>query len=94
MMEGRAIELLDPCLKGSQNRCEVLRCIHIGLLCVQTCPADRPSISSVVFMLSSDHESKLPSPKKPGYFMETDLPQERQEPWPSNCITMSILEAR
>ncbi|KAG8080247.1 hypothetical protein GUJ93_ZPchr0007g5349 [Zizania palustris] len=33
---------------------DVMRCIHIGLLCVQGEPADRPVMSSVVMMLGSD----------------------------------------
>ena len=69
--EGRPFELLDECLISSDDNVdEVLRCIHIGLLCVQQSPADRPSMSSVVLMLGSENE--LPQPKQPGYFMETE----------------------
>ncbi|KAJ7946218.1 Cysteine rich receptor like kinase [Quillaja saponaria] len=32
--EGTALELLDPALRDSFSRHEVIRCIHIGLLCV------------------------------------------------------------
>lgn len=53
---------------------QVLHCIHIGLLCVQQHPMDRPDMSSVVFMLSN--ESEMPQPKPPAYFMETES-QER-----------------
>ena len=69
--EGRPFDLLDKYLISSYNNLdEVLRCIHIGLLCVQQSPADRPSMSSVVLMLGSENE--LPQPKQPGYFMETE----------------------
>ncbi|GMN64537.1 hypothetical protein TIFTF001_033616 [Ficus carica] len=40
MKAGREIELLDACLRDSHDSFEVLRCIHVGLLCVQQCPAD------------------------------------------------------
>lgn len=50
---------------------EVLRSIHVGLLCVQRSPEDRPSMLSVVMMLSS--ESELPEPKMPGFFTERDV---------------------
>ncbi|XP_062095430.1 G-type lectin S-receptor-like serine/threonine-protein kinase At4g27290 [Humulus lupulus] len=93
MKEGREIELLDECLRDSQNSSEVLRCIHVGLLCVQQNPMDRPSMPSVVMMLGS--ESVLPQPKKPGYFMETDLPIDGySKSFLTNYVTMSILEAR
>jgi hypothetical protein len=32
---------------------EIMRCIHIGLLCVQENVADRPTMASIVLMLSS-----------------------------------------
>lgn len=47
-----------------------LRCIHISLLCIQQHPEDRPSMSTVVVMLSS--ESSLPQPKEPGFLMEKE----------------------
>ena len=64
------MELLDECLGESCTVSEVLRCIHLSLLCVQQRPEDRPSISSVVVMLGS--ESALPQPKQPGFFLEKD----------------------
>ena len=48
---------------------EVLRCIHVGLLCVQQRPEDRPNMSSVVLMLSS--ESLLPKPRQPGFYTDS-----------------------
>ncbi|GMP75303.1 hypothetical protein CsSME_00032450 [Camellia sinensis var. sinensis] len=42
---------------------EVLKCIHIGLFCVQEDIADRPSMSFVVVMLGSD-TATLPQPKE------------------------------
>ncbi|PON52993.1 Mitogen-activated protein kinase kinase kinase [Parasponia andersonii] len=97
--EGRPFELLDKCLLVSSynNLDEVLRCIHIGLLCVQQSPTNRPSMSSVVLMLSS--QSDLPQPKQPGYFMEMDLPKgdhssTKPESSSTNYMSMSLLEAR
>ncbi|XP_047335986.1 receptor-like serine/threonine-protein kinase SD1-8 [Impatiens glandulifera] len=66
--EGRELELSEPVLETTLNPMEVLRCINIGLLCVQQSPEDRPSMSSVVPMLCSD--IPLAQPKKPGYFAE------------------------
>ncbi|KAJ0966086.1 hypothetical protein J5N97_027224 [Dioscorea zingiberensis] len=50
--DGTALALKDPCLDGDQliRTEEVLRCIHIGLLCVQEDPKQRPSMASIVFI--------------------------------------------
>ncbi|PHT89265.1 hypothetical protein T459_04378 [Capsicum annuum] len=40
--------------------------VHVGLLCVQQCSEDRPSMASVVLMLGSD--VVLPLPKEPDFF--------------------------
>ncbi|KAL9234141.1 hypothetical protein vseg_009044 [Gypsophila vaccaria] len=49
--EGNHLQLVDSSLQGNYSRCEVERCIHIGLLCVQRDPTKRPDISSVLQML-------------------------------------------
>ncbi|XP_047335985.1 G-type lectin S-receptor-like serine/threonine-protein kinase At4g27290 [Impatiens glandulifera] len=69
--EGRELELSEPVLEKTLDPREVLRCINIGLLCVQQSPEDRPSMSSVVPMLCSD--IPLAQPKKPGYFAERNV---------------------
>lgn len=43
-----------------------MKCINIGLLCVQECPEDRPGMPSVVFMIESP-DALLPKPKQPGF---------------------------
>jgi len=45
-----------------------VRCIHIGLLCVQEKADDRPTMAEVVLMLDS-HSFSLPVPLQPAYFM-------------------------
>ena len=45
-----------------------MRCIHIGLLCVQENVVDRPTMASIVLMLSS-YSLTLPLPSQPGFFM-------------------------
>ncbi|KAI7727191.1 hypothetical protein M8C21_015720 [Ambrosia artemisiifolia] len=67
--EGKTLELVDESLKKSSDP-EVLRSIHIALLCVQHSPEDRPDMSIVVTMLSSDR--RLPEPRQPGYYTEDD----------------------
>ncbi|KAK7322543.1 hypothetical protein VNO77_25928 [Canavalia gladiata] len=64
--EGKGLELMDPLIEKSCVPSEVLKCIHIGLLCVQEDAADRPTMSSVVHMLASDTVS-LPRPTRPAF---------------------------
>ncbi|EEC82192.1 hypothetical protein OsI_26331 [Oryza sativa Indica Group] len=59
-------EAVDPVMGGGFSWSDVMRCIHIGLLCVQENPADRPVMSSVVMMLGSDTVS-LRAPSKPAF---------------------------
>nr|KJB67998.1 hypothetical protein B456_010G221200 [Gossypium raimondii] len=47
---------------------EVLKCIQIGLLCVQSDPADRPTMSTVVAMLGSDTIT-VPLPAKSAFYV-------------------------
>ncbi|GLT37749.1 hypothetical protein SLA2020_120500 [Shorea laevis] len=65
-IEGRPIGLIENVLGDFTAPSEVLRCIHVGLLCVQQRPDDRPDMLSVVLMLKG--ESALPEPKQPGFF--------------------------
>lgn len=52
---------------------EVLRSIHVGLLCVQHHAKDRPTMLSVLLMLVSD--SALPQPKQPAFFTGESSPE-------------------
>ncbi|TKW15025.1 hypothetical protein SEVIR_5G204300v4 [Setaria viridis] len=65
---GTVMELVDPSMNGSFPEGDVLRCFHIGLLCVQGDPAARPVLSSVVMMLGTDTIS-LQAPSKPGWVL-------------------------
>jgi len=60
---------VDPCLVETCSPSEALRCIHIGLLCVQDNPNNRPLISSVVFMLENE-TTALSIPKQPVYLAQ------------------------
>nr|CAD1829372.1 unnamed protein product [Ananas comosus var. bracteatus] len=65
-INGTILEIVDPSMGRNYSRNEALRCIHIGLLCVQENPADRPNMSTVVVMLSSETVS-LQAPYKPAF---------------------------
>ncbi|KAL5549049.1 hypothetical protein UlMin_004280 [Ulmus minor] len=97
--EGNVLELIDESLVGSYSDSEVLRCIHVSLLCVQQHPEDRPTMSSVVFMLGS--QTALAQPDHPGFFIakrtvEVNDSSSNQESSSAtlNEVTFTVLEAR
>ncbi|KAJ6292684.1 hypothetical protein OIU78_024794 [Salix suchowensis] len=65
--EGTAQAIIDPVLSSGSST-EMMRCIHIGLLCVQENVADRPTMDSIVLMLSSSSLT-LQRPSQPAFFM-------------------------
>ncbi|XP_058073078.1 cysteine-rich receptor-like protein kinase 10 isoform X2 [Magnolia sinica] len=92
--EGRALELIDPLISDSHVAHEVDRCIHVGLLCVQEDPNDRPTMSSIVFMLGNG-SARPPSPKQPGF--STWKRPIAANPYSSSSVdeaTISMLEPR
>ncbi|KAB2061925.1 hypothetical protein ES319_A10G119400v1, partial [Gossypium barbadense] len=61
--------LINPMLRNSSNsKEEIIRCNHIGLLCVQELAAKRPTMASVVLMLNTNSLS-LPLPLQPAFLM-------------------------
>ncbi|KAM1213761.1 hypothetical protein PS2_005135 [Malus domestica] len=62
--------IIDPTLTTS-SRIEIMRCIHIGLLCVQQNAVDRPTVVSIVSMLNSETLT-LSVPSRPAFFLQDD----------------------
>ncbi|KAH0719339.1 hypothetical protein KY285_015370 [Solanum tuberosum] len=69
--DGKAFELVDPSIVDSCPSEEALRCILVGLLCLQLNAADRPTMSTILSMLSI--EATVPSPKQPFITPNSDL---------------------
>ncbi|KAL9353489.1 hypothetical protein Peur_056169 [Populus x canadensis] len=95
--QGRPLELVAGSGVETPHLSEVLRSIHVGLLCVQENTEDRPNISHVVLMLGNEDE--LPQPKQPGFFTERDLDEasyslSQNKPPSANGCSISMLEAR
>ncbi|KAL3503304.1 hypothetical protein ACH5RR_037753 [Cinchona calisaya] len=94
----KALQIMDDCLKESFVDSQLLRCIQVALLCVQKLPEDRPTMASVVFMLSNETVS-LPQPKHPGFFLEgsyTTVSKKSTEErkCTGNAVTITMLEGR
>ncbi|KAK4368346.1 hypothetical protein RND71_012138 [Anisodus tanguticus] len=97
-IEGGASELLDSTVGESFSPCEVMRCIQVGLLCVQEQAEDRPNMATVVLMLGSE-SATLPQPKHPGFclgrrpvddYSETVY----EETFTVNEVTVTVLDPR
>ncbi|CAN6684337.1 unnamed protein product [Malus baccata var. baccata] len=93
-IQDKPLELIDKTFCDSCNISEVVRCFHVGLLCVQRVPEDRPSMSSVVLMLSSD--VALPPPKQPGFYTERSIPESpsRTLLCSENTFSTTLIEPR
>ncbi|KAI4364067.1 hypothetical protein MLD38_020206 [Melastoma candidum] len=66
--EDRGMDLIDDEL-CEFSVVETMRCIQVGLLCVQDEAIDRPNMTTVVLMLSG--ESQLPQPKRPAFMFQS-----------------------
>ncbi|CAN4095283.1 unnamed protein product [Withania somnifera] len=68
--DGRAMELVDPTLiSDSNSMSKIMRCVHIGLLCVQNDLNKRPTTALISHILSTD-SIILPEPDRPASFKD------------------------
>ncbi|TYJ31085.1 hypothetical protein E1A91_A06G173200v1 [Gossypium mustelinum] len=95
---GGALELMDLALSDSCfKQYQVLRCITLGLLCVEDNPLDRPTMSDVISVLNG--EMQLALPKQPAFstgrrIVETNIGDKEVEIYSLNGLTMSTMDAR
>ncbi|TVU24499.1 hypothetical protein EJB05_26941, partial [Eragrostis curvula] len=94
--DGLYLQLVDVELVTECHKLEMMRCINIALLCVQENAADRPIMSHVIGMLSSE-SMILPEPKHPAYFHIRVTNEEATtlvEPSCTNDLSISVLHGR
>lgn len=96
--EGRALELIDPSLGESFSKDEVKRCIHVGLLCGQDNPVDRPTILDALSMMYSEG-NQPPTPKQPAYYFsrnrdEPEIVEGELQNFSPNNLSITEMEAR
>ncbi|PRQ30456.1 putative protein kinase RLK-Pelle-DLSV family [Rosa chinensis] len=70
--EGAGLGLMDPTLDDSCDKDQLLRCVHVGLLCVEENAASRPTMLDVILMLTNESMS-LPVPTKPAFCTERNV---------------------
>ncbi|RVW67532.1 G-type lectin S-receptor-like serine/threonine-protein kinase RKS1 [Vitis vinifera] len=95
--EDKALDIIDLSLEKSYPTNEVLRCIQIGLLCVQESVTDRPTMLTIIFMLGNN--SAVPFPKRPAFISKTthkgeDLSCSGETLLSVNNVTMTVLQPR
>nr|XP_043626010.1 G-type lectin S-receptor-like serine/threonine-protein kinase At4g03230 [Erigeron canadensis] len=97
--ENMPFELMDQRILESCNSREVLKCIIVGLLCVQEDPGDRPTMTNVVLMLASDIAS-LPDPKQPAFITRKTMSSSSSSSYKPdqtqtrNTLTVTLQEGR
>ncbi|XP_066400148.1 cysteine-rich receptor-like protein kinase 10 isoform X2 [Miscanthus floridulus] len=68
--EGTLVEIIDDSLGRNYSETEVLKCVNIGLQCLQQNPMDRPKMSDVMVMLNDVDTSSLPAAARPTFFLD------------------------
>ncbi|KAL4313309.1 hypothetical protein GQ457_01G042620 [Hibiscus cannabinus] len=90
--EGKAMQAVDSALDDSYPADGIMKCIQIGLLCVQEHATDRPMMSAVVFMLSN--ETTLPLPKHPAFSVKKVNKGGSEGTDSVNDVTVTVIQAR
>jgi hypothetical protein len=90
--------LIDPEICNPDYVDDILRCIHIGLLCVQEIAKERPTMATVVSMLNSEIV-KFPCPCQPAFIQRqiehrAELPEQTENLNSTNNVTITSLEGR
>ncbi|KAK9706477.1 hypothetical protein RND81_07G128100 [Saponaria officinalis] len=70
----RSIELTDPVLYNNCPSNDVTRCIQIGLLCVQADARQRPTMTTVVLMLTAGVDLPIPSTPVMSSSQQSNMP--------------------
>ncbi|CAK9138691.1 unnamed protein product [Ilex paraguariensis] len=96
--EENPLEFIDKLLNESFSTDEVVRCIQVALLCLQQRSEDRPTMPTVVFMLSNDN-AEIPQPKEPGFCTESssikmDASSSGKDTSTANEVTITKLDGR
>ncbi|KAH6792821.1 hypothetical protein C2S52_003298 [Perilla frutescens var. hirtella] len=82
--EGTAANMIDTVLRNEAGSIrDMLRCMHVGLLCVQENAANRPTMASVTLMLSSSTMT-LQVPSEPAFYMASQYGTEKYDSKESN----------
>ncbi|XP_037463926.1 putative cysteine-rich receptor-like protein kinase 20 [Triticum dicoccoides] len=86
----RLHELVDPSLGNGYEVAEITQCAQVALLCAQEDPADRPTMTDIAAMLSSE-STRLPmEPKRPSVLSEGGAGEDTYVNQSSRTIDITI----
>lgn len=95
--EDKVLDIMEERIRLScKNTSEILKCINIGLLCVEEDPSERPNMSTVMTMLSSE-ATFLPPPRQPAFVLRQRLSttaSSSSKPDSNTPLTDTILHGR
>lgn len=94
--EKNIMSLIDPELSEESEPGQeenIMRCAHVGLLCVQEFATDRPNVPTVISMLNGEI-SDLPYPKKPGFAHITQDITSSQHNFSTNYVSITDISGR
>ncbi|XP_073107324.1 G-type lectin S-receptor-like serine/threonine-protein kinase At4g27290 [Elaeis guineensis] len=86
-IEGRCLEILDESVGCAYPESKILRCIQVAFLCVQEGSENRPTMTEVVLMLSTE-SALLRQPERPGFCIAPPLME--RDSSSSNKLTVTI----
>ncbi|KAK7327997.1 hypothetical protein VNO77_22091 [Canavalia gladiata] len=90
--------LIDPEIYNPNNVNDIVRCIRIGLLCLQEIAKERPSVATAVSMLNSEIVN-LPAPSHPAFIERqviwgAESSQQNHRTSSINNLTVTDMQAR
>ncbi|XP_057764682.1 G-type lectin S-receptor-like serine/threonine-protein kinase At1g11300 [Salvia miltiorrhiza] len=94
--EGNGLSFVEESIVNRESEEEMIRCIQIGLLCVQESPNNRPTIQIALSMLSREIV-ELPVPKQPVFAENGSTPSDgstHQNGYSNNDLTLTVLDGR
>jgi len=83
------MELIDPSIRSDFSFDEVVKCLKIGLLCVQEKPEARLTMLSVVLMLSNQKDASFCEPQQPGFVARSDLTHPHSVPTNQDSVSLN-----
>ncbi|KAL1537445.1 non-specific serine/threonine protein kinase [Salvia divinorum] len=89
--EGDGLSFVEEGIASRETEEEMVKCIQIGLLCVQESPNNRPAIQTVLSMLSGEI-GELPLPKQPVFAEQNG--STNQNGYSNNELTLTALDGR
>ncbi|KAJ4895615.1 G-type lectin S-receptor-like serine/threonine-protein kinase [Raphanus sativus] len=96
--DGEAASLVDPVVFDECFEKEISKCVQIGLLCVQEVANNRPNVSTVLWMLTTENMN-LPKPRQPAFIArsgvsEAESSKQSHQNVSINDVSLTVISGR